>query len=122
MKIPVNEIQRVDFVETPTKQSSQGQLHKFDILYDFPKKEGIDHKRYCILLLRILFVLRKKERISFLNYQCKLVNNKFQWLNSVYLLLEYNYRIFIIKIYYRLCISYSLFIVISYLSDFLMSR
>lgn len=95
MNIPVDEIQLVNFVETPTKQSSHGQLHKFDIIYDFPKKEGIDHKRYCILLLRILFVLRKKERIPFLNYQCKLVKNKFRWLNSVYLLLEYNYRIFI---------------------------
>lgn len=95
MRIPVDEIQGFEFFETPTKQSSQGQLHPFDIIYDFPLKDGIDYKRYCVLLLRTLFGLKKKDRIPFLEYQCKLVNKPFRWLNSLYLLLEYNFRVLI---------------------------
>jgi hypothetical protein len=95
MKMPVDKIQRMVFVEYPTKQSSQGQLHKFDIIYDFPMQGGLDHKRYCILLLRALFALKKKERISFLNYQCNLLSKPFRWLNSLYLLLENNFRVLI---------------------------
>ena len=33
MRIPVDKIQEIEFLETPTKQSSQGQLHPFDIIY-----------------------------------------------------------------------------------------
>ena len=93
--MPVDEIQRMVFVEYPTKQSSQGHLHKFDIIYDFPMQGGFDHKRYCILLLRALFALKKKERIPFLDYQCKLVEKPYRWLNSLYLLLENNFRVLI---------------------------
>jgi hypothetical protein len=95
MKMPVDEIQRMVFVEYPTKQSSHQQLHQFDIIYDFSMQGGFDHKRYCILLLRALFALKKKERISFLDYQCKLVTKPFRWLNSLYLLLENNFRVLI---------------------------
>lgn len=95
MKIPVEEIQHIDFVETPTKQSSHGQLHNFDIIYDFPLKDGIDHKRYCVLLLRTFFSIKKKERILFLEYQCHQVEKPFRWMNSLYMLLEYNYRVLI---------------------------
>ncbi len=95
MKIPVDEIQRMVFVEYPTKQSSHQQLHHFDIVYDFPMQGGFDHKRYGILLLRALFALKKKERISFLDYQCRLVVKPFRWLNSLYLLLENNFKVLI---------------------------
>ena len=95
MRIPVDKIQGIDFFETPTKQSSQGQLHSFDIIYDFPFKDGIDHKRYCVLLLRTLFRLKKKERMPFLDYQCNQMEKPFRWMNSLYLLLEYNYRVMI---------------------------
>ena len=79
MKMTVDEIQRIVFVEYPTKQSSQGPLHKFDLIYDFPMQDGFDHKRYCILLLRALFALKKKQRNSFLDYQCNLVSKPFRW-------------------------------------------
>lgn len=95
MKIPVDKIQGIEFLESPTKQSSQGQLHPFDIIYDFPIKDGIDYKRYGILLLRTLFALKKKDRISFLEYQCNLVEKPVRWLNALYLLLEYNIRVLI---------------------------
>ena len=95
MNIPVDEIQSIEFSETPTKQSSQGRINDYDIVYDFPMQNGVDHKRYCVLLLRVLFSLKKKQRIPFLIYQCKLVNEPFRWLNSVYLLLDNNWRIII---------------------------
>lgn len=58
-------------------------------------KDGIDHKRSCVLLLRTLFRLKKKERVLFLDYQCNQMEKPFRWMNSLHLLLDYNYRVLI---------------------------
>ena len=95
MILPLKEIQWMEFKEHPVKFLSHKQIESFDIFIEEMNERSFNHQIYCIKLIRKLFSLKKKNRNAFFDYQCSLVLEPWSWLNSVYLLLDYNWRIFI---------------------------
>jgi len=94
MLLPIHKIKCVEFKEHPEKTLFDKTIRSFDIITDDLKDNSFNQKGYCIKLIFKIFSLRKRNRHYFFTYQCNHVKYPWGWLNSVFSLLNNNWRMF----------------------------
>ncbi len=95
MQLLLKRIQWVEFHEHPISHPKQVKVELFEIYsknLDLSKKphQNFDHHLYCKLLLEKILHLNSVLIIRFLDFQCKILNRPYSWLNSLDMLLEFN--------------------------------
>ena len=95
MQLPLKKVQWVEFREHPIYHPKNVKVELFEIYSKHlesskERQQSFDHHLYCKLLLEKILKLNSVLVSRFFEYQCKLLNRPYSWLNSLDMLLEYN--------------------------------